>query len=188
MYEEVKILNEKEVVEKLKNREINAIEQIIEKYHKYVLKIVYTILNGYVAEIDIHAVVNQVFFKVWENAEKLDLDNYESIKLYLSAIAKNTAIDERRKLKNNLPLDELIIGKVNEEMTKIELKHILKNAFEQLSLKYKIVLIKYYFQGKTIHQISKEERIAEATVKTRLKRARENLKIILEKGGYTYED
>ena len=181
-------MQEKELVDRLKNREMYAIEQIIEKYHKYVFKIVYTILSGYVSEIDIQAVVNQVFFKLWENAEKLDLNNYESIKQYLGAIAKNTAIDERKKMRKELPLDEFVIGNVSESISNIELKEIVRKSLIELSYDYKIALLKYYFQGKTIRQIAKEESVPQSTIKTRLNRGRKKLKEILEKGGYVYEN
>ena len=42
--------------------EIAALEEIIQTYHNYVAKIVYSILSFYSTEIDIQAVINQVCF------------------------------------------------------------------------------------------------------------------------------
>ena len=179
---------DKEILLQLKQKDPRALEEIIKEYHKYVFKIVYTILNGYAAEIDIRGVVNQIFFQLWQNAEKLDIEKYEDIKPYLGMIAKNMSIDERKKLNKCLPLEEEILGHTNELLTQVELKEILSKALKELSPENQIILLKFYFQGKSIKQIANEERLPEATIKTKLKRSREKLKRILEKGGFVYED
>ena len=43
-------------------KKIAALEEIIQTYYNYVAKIVYSILSFYSTEIDIQAVINQVFF------------------------------------------------------------------------------------------------------------------------------
>lgn len=88
----------------------------------------------------------------------------------------------------HLELDEHIIGEVNEKLSQVELQIILSKAIKQLAKDSQIILLKFYFQGKTINQIAQEERLPEATVKTKLKRSREKLKEILVKEGFIYED
>ena len=53
-------------------------EQLVKQYHAYVVTIVYNILHGYLNEIDMQAVVNQVFFQLWNNLDKIDLEKYEA--------------------------------------------------------------------------------------------------------------
>ena len=163
-------------------------EKLVKQYHAYVVTIVYNILHGYLNEIDIQAVVNQVFFQVWNNRNKINQDKYEDIKPYIGAIARNTAISERNKIRPHLELDEHIIGELNGKLSQVELQTILSKAIKQLEKDNQIILLKFYFQGKTINQIAQEEKLPEATVKTKLKRSREKLKEILMKEGFIYED
>ena len=71
--------------------------KLIQTYHNYVAKIVYSILSFYSTEIDIQAVINQVCFLLWEKAEQIDTNKCEDIKYYLAAIAKHEVINERNK-------------------------------------------------------------------------------------------
>lgn len=177
-----------ETVKRLRNREQKVLEEIIKDYNQYVAAIVYKILSGYTAEIDIQGVINYVFFLLWENADKLDTQKYMDLKPYLGAIARNTAINEKNKIIHNLPLDEHVLGEVNDSLSQIERKEILQSALAQLSKKNQILLLKYYFQGKKINEIAKEEKMPLSTVKTILKRSRSKLKEILEEEGFIYED
>ena len=49
----------KRLILQLQQKEIAALEEIIQTYHNYVAKIVYSILSFYSTEIDIQAVINQ---------------------------------------------------------------------------------------------------------------------------------
>lgn len=87
----------KRLILQLQQKEIAALEEIIQTYHNYVAKIVYSILSFYSTEIDIQAVINQVCFLLWEKAEQIDTNKCEDIKYYLAAIAKHEVINERNK-------------------------------------------------------------------------------------------
>ena len=52
----------KRLILQLQQKEIAALEEIIQTYYNYVAKIVYSILSFYSTEIDIQAVINQAFF------------------------------------------------------------------------------------------------------------------------------
>ncbi|WP_146127619.1 sigma-70 family RNA polymerase sigma factor, partial [Clostridium luticellarii] len=58
----------------------------------------------------------------------------------------------------------------------------LYNAMDNLSIKYKNLIILKYFQDMTIPQISKLLEYPEGTVKVYLRRALKKLKVELEKG------
>ena len=181
-------MDDMETMERLRKREQKALEEIIKKYNPYVSIIVYKILCGYSAEIDMQGVVNEIFFRMWENADKLDIQNYTDLKPYLGAIARNTAINEKNRIVQNLPLDEHILGEMNDSFSQIEKSQILQSAMAQLSKKNQILLLKYYFQGNQIKEIAEEENMPLSTVKINLKRSRSKLKKILEEEGFIYED
>ena len=181
-------MDDSKTMELLRKREQKALEEIRKKYNQYVSIIVYKILCGYSAEIDMQGVVNEIFFRLWENADKLDIQNYTDLKPYLGAIARNTAINEKNRIVQNLPLDEHILGEMNDSFSQIEKSQILQSAMAQLSKKNQILLLKYYFQGKKIKEIAEEENMPLSTVKINLKRSRSKLKKILEEEGFIYED
>lgn len=181
-------MNERDIIQKLLKGDSDSLELIIKEYNSYVTAIVRTILCEHKNETDIQAIVNQVFFLLWKNCKKIDFSKYDSIKYYLGAIARNTAITEKSKLMKYEPLNEAIFKDDKNPYSKIELKTTLLAAVKELDNKGQIALLKFYFQGKSISQIADEERISQTAVKSQLKRSREKLKKILEKGGIICED
>lgn len=176
-----------ELTTRLKKKDTAALETIIKMYTPYVAAIVYTILQGHLPEIDIQGVVNQVFFQLWKHAENLRIEKDEDLKSYIGAIARNASINEKKKCIPCVPLEEDILGNFHDSFSQIELRKILFDALSELEMENRIILLKFYFQRKTIRQISEEEQQPVSTVKTKLRRSREKLRSILEKGGFTYE-
>ena len=60
----------------------------------------------------------------------------------------------------------------------------LRRAVERLEPKYKTPIILMYIFGMKVEEIAKIEHLPQATVKTRLRRARQKLKIEMEERGY----
>lgn len=180
-------MNEFELIQQLKRGDAMTLEKIISEYNSYVATIICTILHEYLCEVDIQGLINQVFFLLWKNKEKIEPEKCENIKYYIGAIARNAAINEKKKIKQHLPLDEHIIGEIKDTYSQIELREILMNALKKLDKDCQVILLKFYFQGKKISQIAKEENLTESSVKNKLKRSREKLRLILEKGGFIYE-
>ncbi|MCI9631801.1 MAG: RNA polymerase sigma factor [Ruminococcus sp.] len=176
-----------ELVMRLKRKDQSALEELIRKYNAYVAAITYTILQGHLPEIDIQGVINQVFFRLWEHAENLHMEKDEEIKPYIGAVARNAALNEKKKIISSMPLEEEILGEFTDSFSQVELRKLLLDALKELSTENQVLLLKFYFQGKTIRQISEEEQQPISTIKTKLRRSREKLRFILEKGGYTYE-
>lgn len=177
-----------ELVIRLKKKDQAALEEMIRRYTPYVTKIVYTVLQGRLPEIDIRGVINHVFFQLWENSERIQIEKYEDIKPYLGAIARNAAISEKKKIVFSTPLDEEELLDFQDSFSQIELREVLSHALGELNTESQILLLKYYFQRKTIQQIAEEENQPQSTIKTKLRRSRKKLRSILEKGGFTYED
>ncbi len=90
-----------------KNEE--AFEMLIDKYSNYVSVIISNIANGLLSSQDIEELASDVFVAVWNKADKIDC-NYDSIKPYLGAIARNMAKNRLRSLKSvPIPLDDDIL-------------------------------------------------------------------------------
>lgn len=181
-------MNYADLISRLKEKDPKALEEIICQYNAYVATIVFNTLEGCADILDMQAMVNNIFFTLWKNAEKIDAEKYDDLKPYLGAIARNLSLNEKRKRMLHLPFDEQIFLTVNDAFSQIELRKVLLDTLKGLRAEYQIVLIKFYFQGKPIEQIAKEEKKSPSTIKTWLKRGREKLKIALEEGGFIYEN
>lgn len=181
-------MNYVDLISRLKGKEPEALEEVIRQYNAYVAAIVFHTLEGCANILDMQAVMNNIFFTLWENAEKIDTSKYSDLKPYLGTIARNLSLNEKRKRMLHLPLDEQILMTVNDDFSQIELREVLLDALKELRMEYQIVLIKFYFQGKTIEKIADKEKKSQSTIKTWLKRSREKLKKALEEGGFIYEN
>jgi RNA polymerase sigma-70 factor (ECF subfamily) len=64
-----------------------------------------------------------------------------------------------------------------------ELNNIILNNIESLGKSNVDIFVKFYYEDKSIKQISKELNMTKANVKIKLYRTRKKIKKILEKGG-----
>ena len=183
-------MNEKEVelIRRLKKKDQRALEEIITLFHHYVSAIVCQILYGQTDRSDIQSVINDVFFRLWNSADHIDIRKGESLKSYIGAIARNAALTEKKNLRNSAPLEEDILGEIPDHFNQVELRSIILSALKKLEPDEQRILLKYYFQGKSIREISEEEYKPLPTVKSRLQRSRKKFRNILEEGGFIYEN
>lgn len=168
-------MNEKELI------------KIIEQYSAYVCTIIRNVANNFITECDVEEIASEVFIKLWKNTNNL---RTESIKAYISAIARNLTIDYLRRKKREVPFEEIeLTDSLNiedEAVNHIEGK-MLKSALDDLKPKHKELLLRFYFLYQSISQISEEMNISTASCKTELHRAKKELKDILVRKGYNYE-
>ncbi len=181
-----------ELVEKIIKGEIDAFEELIEKYEKMVYNLAYRIFNNY---SDAEDMTQEVFLKVYKNIQKCS--GKECIKTWVYTIAYNTCIDEirKRKGKANISLNSTIDSDEGEYQIEIpskeatpekqlinkeEIKEI-ENAINKLSEVHKTLFFLRDIKGLTYNEISEVMGINIGTVKSKLNRARTNLKNILKK-------
>ncbi|MBE5784020.1 MAG: sigma-70 family RNA polymerase sigma factor [Clostridiales bacterium] len=109
--------------------------------------------------------------RVWE---KLDtFQGKSTLKTWIMQIAANTCRNMLRTgwyrlLKKTGP-EEMLFDQAAKDDTE---KREVRQAVLQLPVKYREIILLYYFQGFKIHEIASALGIREGTVSTRLKRAR----------------
>ena len=158
----------------------DLLENLIELYGSDVLRIatLYT-QNPNIAE----DIFQDVFFKV--NKSIYSFKGNSSEKTWIIRITINTCKDYlksawKKKVVSieNLPksyLEDALDNNISSENSNLIMKEILS-----LPIKYKEVIILYYYKEFSTLEIAKILRIPESTVRTRMKRARELLKEKLE--------
>lgn len=181
-------MDEKSILRKLRNRDEKAFEEIIDLYSAYITAIVRNLLSSKGTLEDVEEVVADTFIALWNTAERINYEEYSSIKAYIAVIARNKAKDWLRAVKGHdlqLKDDILIIDKsVEQIIIQREQQRIIAKILKQLKpLDWKI-FVSYYYQYKKVEEIAQQLQMNPQTVKTRLRRGREALKKFLIKEGY----
>lgn len=125
------------------------------------------------------------------NCENSEEDAYKSAKNYIIGIAVKLYKNEnRKKMIKALVYDSEIIECIKSEQDieadfmKNEMKFAVRQAVDNLSDKFRIVVYMFYYADMSIEQIAYQLKIPEGTVKSRLNRARATIKKEMEEKGY----
>ena len=131
------------------------------------------------------AMLNQGFFKVFENLDRFDPDKGK-LEGWIYRIVMNAAIDYYRsviRMNRSEELNDSAIDKTDESETaldQISAKEILQ-LVQQLSPAYRTVFNLYVVEGMTHPEIGKLLGISEGTSKSNLAKARRNLQAMILK-------
>ncbi len=158
------------------------IETLMRQYGNDVLRTAYMYVK------DIHTaedIFQDVFIKV--NQKLSTFEGNSSIKTWIIRITINTCKDYLKSAWNRrvVPMmdyqEDAIISETDyDDVEKQDTKELIKKSVLSLPAKYKDVVLCVYFQDMTITEAAQALKIAEGTAKSRLSRARQKLKSILE--------
>lgn len=148
--------------------------------------------SGYLfSNEDIEEIASDVFLVIWKNKEKLDIN--KEIAPYIAGITKKLILKRKNNIKNNNEniekYENFLYEKNNDIHIKIEENekiNILTNELTKMKEEDKNIFIYYYYQSKSIKDISNLLNVSQIKVKSRLSRIRKKLKNELEKRGYGY--
>lgn len=151
-----------------------TITELINLYSNDILRMCLIYVKDYHLAQDI---TQETFIKVYQ---KLDtFKNKSNIKTWITSIAINNCKNALKKnSKEVTPLEDLTLT-YNEDFSKNETKISVSEGVSKLPKKYLEVIMLYYYQELSIKETSHILKVPQATVKTRLKRAKEKLKIYL---------
>ena len=152
-----------------------AYATLVKKYYRHVFLVCMGIL-GNVA--DAEDIAQQVLLKGFTDINQLRDD--EQFGAWISRIAKNLCIDfiRRRKLKANGLVEEAATSRSDSKEYPG-----LEAALAKLSKDYRLALMLYYFDGRSIESVAEALGISKAAVYTRLSRARKQLRKLLDAEG-----
>ncbi|MGJ9457344.1 sigma-70 family RNA polymerase sigma factor [Oceanobacillus sp. CF4.6] len=165
-----------------------AINIIMDIYGNEIKRLIYTYVNS-VAETD--DITQEVFVIIYK---KLDtFQRKSSLKAWIYSIAINKCKDylrswqsRNKRLKDKM-LQQVNQGKVEDTPEELIIKknesNLILNQVLKLPIKYREVIILYYFKELSVKEISNSLHMKEVSIRTRLKRAREKLKVLLLKEG-----
>lgn len=170
----------------LKYKDLKALDYFVDNYSDLALKVSYGVLNN--IELSKEC-ANEVLLKVWDNITSFKGSNEEFIK-WFAVITKRHAIDFLRKEKrqNTLELKEDIAYTLDdstfEEVSRKLRGDELKSRLDMLDESSKEIIIRRYFEDKSIEEISSNLGIGKSAVSNRLLRAKKKLKQLFKGGIY----
>lgn len=162
----------------------DILENLISLYGNDVLRIATAYTRNPTISEDIF---QEVFIKVARNIDKFE--NRSSEKTWIIRITINTCKDYLKSSWNKkiVPMENIELNSTtssDDTIIKQEKSSIIIQEILKLPIKYKEVLLLYYYQDLLTADIAKILRLPEASVRTRLRRARDiikdKLKIALE--------
>lgn len=166
-----------------------ALSAVIDRYAGYVSAILSRILGADTPQADIEELAADTFFALWRNAGAVEDGK---LKAYLGAVARNKAKDALRRQKRELPLEEDLLPLSPEDparqLEEKELARFPREAVLSMGEAEREIFLRYYYAYEPIAEIAEALGIPLSTVKIRLRRGRQKLKEILQKGGYACED
>ena len=165
-----------ELVEKAKNGDAEAFNELIENNKIKMYKTAKSILNN---EDDICDAIQETLISAYKNINKLKENKFFSTWIIRILINKcYDIISQKTKLGTVIDISEVQDVKT---FDKYDSDSIVSKVLNQIDEDLKVVTVLFYYDGFSVKEISKIVNIPEGTVKSRLSRAREKLYILLKK-------
>lgn len=173
-------MTEEQALRQIRRGSQEALLWFIDRYGAYVSAIIRGIIGQTLAESDVEEIASDVFFALWNNAEKVCSG---AARPWLSAVARNAARDRLRRAvpEQPLPEDAVIVDDRTPETSLTEKEQTARVQLALLSLEPadREVFLRFYYYCQRIGDISREMGLNESTVKSKLRRGREKLKVFL---------
>lgn len=164
-------MTEAGALRELKKGSEKALAWFIDAYTPYVTAIIRNILGDRMDITDVEEVAADVFFAMWENADKVTAP-----KGYLGTIARNRAKNKLRSLGYDLPLEEQVLVLQTDgpeaRLEKKEQQRAVKRAVLAMPHPEREIFLRHYYYCQKVDVIAREMNLPLSTVKTKLRRGR----------------
>lgn len=182
---------EQKLIKKCMNGNLDAFDELIEKHEKTAYNLALKMLKNPEDAMDVS---QEAFIKVFRSIKTFNFESAFSTWLY--RIVTNTCLDFLRKRSTNVySIDNPIQtddGEIERDipddsdtpeelLEKKLIKELVNNSIEKLDENHKVVIILRDIQGFSYEEISKILDCSIGTVKSRISRARNNLKEIVSR-------
>lgn len=181
-------MSDQKLIRALADGDVSALERIMKKYSGYVCTVARNFSRGFLSEEDIDELSVAVFYRLWEQRGRLDMEL--GLRAYLSAAARNAV---KNRFRDDPPpcedISELDIPaefSVEEHAELAEMLEILDEGLKALSPKRREIFLRFYLYGEQTSQIAKAMKITESSARTELHRARAKLKEFMSDRGYDH--
>jgi len=181
--------SDEEIVDRIKRGEVDRFEQLVERYQKRLVNYIFRMINDYEAALELS---QDVFLKVYSALDKYNPEF--KFTTWVHRIASNATIDWLRKkridtlsmeigggedgpsISQQLPSPDLS-PLVNLEMRQLQQR--IETAIDELPLIYRELIVLRHINDLSYDEIAEALGLPLGTVKNRIFRGREMLKVAL---------
>lgn len=182
---------DRELMARIKERDPAALSELYDRYKGLLFGVILSVLRKREEAEDI---LQEVFTKIWEQAEKFDLEK-GTVYTWIVTLARNKSIDrlrskvykEQKKQSVSLDNEDVFHPLYSDESDPLENTILIERAkkvhkaLDQISESQRKVLQVAYFYGMSQSEISEEFDIPLGTVKTRMRDGMIKLRELLVK-------
>lgn len=170
--------NDKEIKQYIKNNELD-LEKIINEYSSYIATIINNMASTNLSSEDKEEIVSEVFFILWKNKHKLDVN--KNLSSYIAGVTRNLVKEYLRKIKIDVDISDYennlySYDKIDFLDTEIQEIRNIEKKLENMKEIDKTIFLDFYYSSKSIKDIAIEHNISEFSVKQRLYRIRNKIK------------
>lgn len=185
-------MNDNVIIRRIQSGDVDAFAELVQKYHKNLLTFIYRFVRDPHLSEDIG---QEVFLDLYKSLAKYDPEMGTPFSAWLYISARNRCISELRKQGRgeSVPLEDYHIITGSEDgaeaaLIRHEGRQALAASLEQLTEPFRTAMVKS-LQGATLNEIAFQCGISQATVKSRLFRAKEKMKQLMKEyvGGVVHE-
>lgn len=128
---------------------------------------------------DKEEIVSEVFFILWKNKHKLDVN--KNLSSYIAGVTRNLVKEYLRKIKIDVDISDYennlySYDKIDFLDTEIQEIRNIEKKLETMKEIDKTIFLDFYYSSKSIKDIAIEHNISEFSVKQRLYRIRNKIK------------
>lgn len=173
-------MGDKDLIKGLKRGREEAYYELVNTYGNRLLRTYFLMTRD---EKEAEDIVQETFIRVFKYIKGFKGDS--SLYTWIYRISQNVLKDKIKSKVIEIPYEDYHMNKDNPEdltIDKID-REMLREELDNLRFIYKQVLILFYFEDRSIKEISEILEEKEGTIKSKLSRGRSLLKVAMEKGG-----
>ena len=170
--EHISNINDKELILQLRKGKVKAFDALFQKYSPKL----YSFVLSYTGSIEeAEDITQEVFFRVWQNRDKLDPDL--SFNAYIIVIARNLVLNLFRKKTQNSKYASYskhrstLTNQTEDYIVFSELQHHSHLSMEKLPTRCKQIFMLSRQQGLSVKEISEQLNVSPSTVENQINKA-----------------
>lgn len=183
-------MDERQLIVKIKRKPKDGLIDAFEMYGPLVKAITVKVLGNSNSE-DVEECISDTFIKLWQSIGSYD-EQKGSLKSFIAAIARNTAIDRYRKNKTDfisLPIDDIEEASPHDTeaaaINRIDID-LVKDAVRDLPEPDREIFYRRFFLSETINDIADKMVLKNKRVEKRLCKGKQKLRDLLISKGINY--
>ena len=174
------LLEEYQIVEGLKNRDNECFIEVVNKYKRKVVSLCYAYTEDYFEAEDLS---QEVFISLYNNIGRFREEC--SLSTYIYKISISKALDYKRKKSLKFFLTGLFNTSIVHNECDLDEKNNIRQCITNLPRDLKEAVVLYYYIGLSQKEISRVLNVSEKSVEGRIYRARQKLKIEIQREDVT---